>query len=737
MSENSCQSASEYLEELSAAFVLTDPTNLQALADLHTRFENISGFNVDKKIRDRGSQGAALLEKIILNETPDSSVAMKTLSDMISEMRQLIRTDPGRDSTEDTSIFQGNPDEAGAEGATSEINNTEKPEEEKAVEPAPPLEVDLSTIDGSLLGDFISESEEHLHNADNYLLQLESTADIENINALFRVFHTIKGIAGFLSLYSIQKLAHSTENLLDKVRKNECPVSGHLVDLVFSAADALKLEIGSLRKALSSDSRYIVNNEVGSLINELDTFAEKSGARKIGEILIDEGKTTHSELEKALSIQHENPEAKIGEILVQQGSVRPRDVNEALAVQQGKHKTVFVKESIKVDTEKLDKLVNTIGELVITEAMVTGNEALRRNASTEVLRNMRLLDKITRQLQEIGLSMRMISLKSTFQKMARLSRDLAKKAGKEINFITAGEDTELDKIVVEKIGDPLVHMVRNAADHGLETPQERLAAGKPAAGTISLRAYQKGGSICIELEDDGRGLDRKAIINKALKQGIIEEGENISEQEVYHLVFKPGFSTAKTVTDISGRGVGMDVVKKSVEALRGHIEIKTEQGKGTLFTIHLPLTMAIMDGMVVRVNNERYIVPTLSVIESFRPRKEDISCIVNKGEVVNTHGELIPLIHLAAIFNVNGAIENPENGIVVVLKDMGKRMGLLVDSILGQQQTVIKKVGDGIGKIKGVSGAAIMPDGRISLILDVSGIIRMSMGTEKNPYLKG
>lgn len=737
MSENSCQSASEYLEELSAAFVLTDPTNLQALADLHTRFENISGFNVDKKIRDRGSQGAALLEKIILNETPDSSVAMKTLSDMISEMRQLIRTDPGRDSTEDTSIFQGNPDEAGAEGATSEINNTEKPEEEKAVEPAPPLEVDLSTIDGSLLGDFISESEEHLHNADNYLLQLESTADIENINALFRVFHTIKGIAGFLSLYSIQKLAHSTENLLDKVRKNECPVSGHLVDLVFSAADALKLEIGSLRKALSSDSRYIVNNEVGSLINELDTFAEKSGARKIGEILIDEGKTTHSELEKALSIQHENPEAKIGEILVQQGSVRPRDVNEALAVQQGKHKTVFVKESIKVDTEKLDKLVNTIGELVITEAMVTGNEALRRNASTEVLRNMRLLDKITRQLQEIGLSMRMISLKSTFQKMARLSRDLAKKAGKEINFITAGEDTELDKIVVEKIGDPLVHMVRNAADHGLETPQERLAAGKPAAGTISLRAYQKGGSICIELEDDGRGLDRKAIINKALKQGIIEEGENISEQEVYHLVFKPGFSTAKTVTNISGRGVGMDVVKKSVEALRGHIEIKTEQGKGTLFTIHLPLTMAIMDGMVVRVNNERYIVPTLSVIESFRPRKEDISCIVNKGEVVNTHGELIPLIHLAAIFNVNGAIENPENGIVVVLKDMGKRMGLLVDSILGQQQTVIKKVGDGIGKIKGVSGAAIMPDGRISLILDVSGIIRMSMGTEKNPYLKG
>lgn len=732
MSENSCQSASEYLEELSAAFVLTDPTDLQALADLHTRFENISGFNVDKKIRDTGTQGAALLEKIILNEIPDLSVAMKTLSDMISEMRQLILTDPGKDSIADTSGFQEGPEEAVAEDTTSEIEKTAKPEEVKAIESASPLDVDLSTIDGSLLDDFISESEEHLHNADNYLLQLESTADIENINALFRVFHTIKGIAGFLSLYSIQKLAHSTENLLDKVRKNECPVSGRLVDLVFSAADALKQEIGSLRLALSSGSRYVVNSEVEHLINELDTFAEKSGARKIGEILIDEGKTTHSELEKALSIQHEHPEAKIGEILVQQGSVRPRDVNEALAVQQGKHKTVFVKESIKVDTEKLDKLVNTIGELVITEAMVTGNEALRRNASTEVLRNMRLLDKITRQLQEIGLSMRMISLKSTFQKMARLSRDLAKKAGKEINFITAGEDTELDKIVVEKIGDPLVHMVRNAADHGLEPPQERLAAGKPAAGTISLRAYQKGGSICIELEDDGRGLDRNAIINKALKQGIIKEGENISEQEIYHLVFRPGFSTARTVTDISGRGVGMDVVKKSVEALRGHIEIKTEQGKGTLFTIHLPLTMAIMDGMVVRVHNERYIVPTLSVIESFRPRKEDVSCIVNKGEVVNTHGELIPLIHLSTIFNVNGAIENPENRIVIVLEDMGKRMGLLVDSILGQQQTVIKKVGDGIGKIKGVSGAAIMPDGRISLILDVSGIIRMSMETEKS-----
>ena len=592
-------------------------------------------------------------------------------------------------------------------------------------------EIEISSInaDATLLTEFIAEATEHLQNSDTYLLQLESSpGDDELINALFRAFHTIKGVAGFLSLGAIQTLAHATESLLDKVRKKEFSLSGHSIDLVFSSVDSLKREIDSLRDGLASGTKYVVHPGLKNLVRDFNEFKPVSAPResRLGNILIQDGKITRADLEKALSSQGDHPGMKVGELLVEMGLVTSEDIAEALEKQNMARKIVQVKETIKVDTERLDRLVDTIGELVITEAMVTSDETLNKYASATTLRNMRQLDKITRQLQEIGLSMRMLSLRSTFQKMARLTRDLAKKAGKEINFVTSGEDTELDKTVIEKIGDPLVHMVRNSADHGLESPEERRAAGKPETGKITLRAFQKGGNICIEIEDDGKGLDKDAITAKAIKQNMIKAAEKISDQEIYQLIFHPGFSTAKKVTDVSGRGVGMDVVKKSVEALRGNIEIQTQTGKGTTFTIHLPLTMAIMDGMVVRIGAERYIVPTLAIIESFHPRKEDLSSVMNRGELVSSHGELIPLFHLSKLFDIADTVEDPSEGIIVVVEDMGKRTGLLVDSILGQQQTVIKKLGDGIGKVKGISGGAIMSDGCVSLIIDIAGIVRLS-----------
>jgi len=368
-----------------------------------------------------------------------------------------------------------------------------------------------------------------------------------------------------------------------------------------------------------------------------------------------------------------------------------------------------------------------IGELVIAESMVSQSEELRELNSTKLARHLSQLDKITRELQEMATSLRMVPLRSTFQKMARLVRDLAKKSGKPVEFVMTGEDTELDKSVVDKIGDPLVHMVRNAVDHGIEvSPEERRKRGKPPVGRIELRAFHKGGNIHIEIEDDGRGLDCEAILAKARERGLVREGDSLSEREIFNLIFQPGFSTAKVVTDVSGRGVGMDVVKRNIEALRGQIEIQSEPGKGSVFSIRLPLTLAIIDGMVVRVGAERYIVPTLNIVRSVRPRPQDLSTVLHRGEMLSLQGELIPLFRLAELFEIEGAQQDPTEGLVVVVEDEGRQIGLLTDELVGQQQIVIKTLGEALQGVRGISGGAIMPDGRVGLILDVGGLIRLA-----------
>jgi two-component system chemotaxis sensor kinase CheA len=590
-------------------------------------------------------------------------------------------------------------------------------------------ELDLAAgSDLDLMADFIGEAQEHLQNADNQLLVIETNpSDAEAINTVFRAFHTIKGVAGCLNVQAITKLAHISENLLDKARKGECTLTGRRIDVIFGAVDSLKQEIDSLHQALNHKGIYAANPDIKKQIAEISAICEGKETPRLGEILVASGKVRSADIKDALQEQEQRPNARLGEILVEKGIISNQDVAGALQKQQSEQKTVVIKETVKVDTERLDRLVDIIGELVIAESVVTGDEELVGKVSARVVRNMRQLDKITRELQEIGMSMRLVSIKSTFQKMARMVRDLAKKAGKEINFVTEGEDTELDKTVIEHIGDPLVHMIRNSADHGIESPDAREKAGKPRTGTIHLRAFHKGGNINIEIEDDGNGLDKEAILAKARSQHIIKENETLSEQDIFQLIFRPGFSTAKVVTDVSGRGVGMDVVRRNIETLRGNIEIKSTAGKGTVFTIHLPLTMAIMDGMVVKVGSDRYIIPTLSVVESVRPSEKDLSSAMGKGEMIDVHNALIPLFRISRLFSVKGAKENPIEGIIMVVEDAGKRVGLLIDSIVGQQQTVIKTLGEGVGKIPGVSGGAIMTDGCISLILDIGGIVRLAV----------
>ncbi len=365
--------------------------------------------------------------------------------------------------------------------------------------------------------------------------------------------------------------------------------------------------------------------------------------------------------------------------------------------------------------------------MVIAVSMVKQSVDTRNGKKQKLDRQMRQLDKITRELQGMGTSLRMVPIRSTFQKMARLVRDLAKKTGKRLEFIMSGEDTELDKAVVDKIGDPLVHMVRNAVDHGIEDRvEDRRKLNKPDEARVELRAYHRGGNICIEIEDDGKGLDRDAILAKSIERGIIRDGENLSDREIFNLIFEPGFSTAKKITEVSGRGVGMDVVKRNIEALRGQVDIRSEVGKGSVFTIRLPLTLAIIDGMIVRVGKERYIIPTLSIVQSLQPQQKDLSTVLKRGEMLSLQGRLIPMHRLGRLFNHKEAEEDPTKALVVVVENNEDFAGLVVDELLGQQQIVIKSIGEIFQDIPGISGGAILADGRVGLILDVSGLVRLA-----------
>ncbi len=589
--------------------------------------------------------------------------------------------------------------------------------------------------DLDLLCDFISEANEHLASVDADLLKLENdTTNHEILNAVFRTFHTIKGTAGFLNLGDIKELAHTTENLLDHARKGDIVLAGAAIDIIFDVVDRMKNYIADLDRALSGGKHPIRDSSLPSLISKIKsvisrdvipTDKSRPSDKRIGEILIESGIASEEMVNDALITQKtEKPSKKLGEVMVDKGYVSASNVADALSKQ--KDVKVQVKETVRVDTSRIDALVDTIGELVIAEAMVTQDPEIYNNRSIRVQKNLRQLSKVTRELQELGMAMRMISLKRIFQKMSRLVRDLSKKSGKKINLKISGDDTEIDRSVVDHIGDPLIHLIRNAVDHGIEPLDERIKVGKPEYATIELSAYHKGGNIHIEVRDDGRGLNKKAILAKSKKKGLITSEDTLSDQEIVSLIFEPGFSTAKKVTDVSGRGVGLDVVKKGIETLRGRIEVSTEQGKGSTFTMILPLTLAIIDGMVVKVGKERYIIPTLSIIESISPETSMLSTVVGKGNMISVRGELIPLFSLSRLFNVQGASERHEEGIAVVVESGMKRAAILVDKLIGQQQTVIKGLSSALGKTRGLSGASIMADGRVGLILDIPEVVQMA-----------
>lgn len=386
--------------------------------------------------------------------------------------------------------------------------------------------------------------------------------------------------------------------------------------------------------------------------------------------------------------------------------------------------------TIRVDTDKLDKLVNLVGELVIGVARVNQltDDDEDHACSTELAGAVENLDHISRDLQEQVLRVRMIPVEGTFNRFQRVVRDLASELGKTINLEMTGSETELDKNVIEQIADPLKHLIRNSADHGLEPPQERLAGGKPETGTIWLRAYQQEGQIIIEVTDDGRGIDRKQVLDKALERGLAEPGVTYSDKETYGFMFQPGFSTAATVTEVSGRGVGLDVARQNIEALRGSIEVESELGTGSTFRIKLPLTLAIIDGMMVRVGDEVITLPLLSILESIRPKAEEIKTVEGKGELISVRDEFLPLVRLHEVFDLPTESTDPTRALVVIIESVAKRFGVLVDDILGEQQAVIKSLEQNYQKVEGIAGATILGDGAVSLILDIHGLEKLAFG---------
>lgn len=479
------------------------------------------------------------------------------------------------------------------------------------------------------------------------------------------------------------------------------------------------------REALNVKRETSESGHVTRFTND-DQRAEDGAPKPLGAILVESGVVSPAVLEQALSQQK-----RVGEILVEQKAVTPRQLEQALNTQRQQEAAVHTKKadtaSIRVDTAKIDKLINLVGELVITQSMLSDLGARFEIKQLPVLlERVAQLERNTREIQERVMGIRMLPIGTAFSRFPRLVRDLSTKAGKKIQLVLSGEETELDKTVIESIGDPLTHLVRNSADHGLEPPEERLDNNKSEVGTIRLNAFHEGGNICITVEDDGRGLNRDKILAKALKQGLIGENEKLSDDQIWALIFRAGFSTAEKVTDVSGRGVGMDVVKRNIDALGGTVSIKTVTGKGTTFTLKLPLTLAIIEGMTVRVGKETYIVPLLSILESIQPKEGTIKTVVGKGELINVRGTYLPMIRMYDVFVLEPEYTNPMKAILLILETEGERVAVMVDEILGQQQVVIKSMEQNFRKVEGIAGATILGDGTVGFILDVRGLLEIA-----------
>ena len=559
---------------------------------------------------------------------------------------------------------------------------------------------------------FLQEAHEVLQTIEQDLLDwIKAPDDKDLINKLFGNIHSFKGNCGFMNLADPERLSHSMETLLEGV------INGLEVDRT-EVADIMLSNLTAFREVLDD----IADGGPGRILGLKERLAP-----------INEFIALDEETEK-LPVKER---AKLGEILIEEGFVSPEELKSALETQKTK-KPAVKKQDIRVNLEKLDSLITLIGELVIAENMLVNNPDLDGMELENFSRAAQQMSKLVNELQEMATAIRMVSVAGVFSRMNRLVHDLARKSKKKIELQIFGESTEVDKSVIENVVDPLTHLIRNAVDHGLESPEERLAAGKSETGTIRLSASHEEGDVMISIKDDGRGVNREKIIATATKRGLIEgDGSQLTDRQVHNLLFTPGFSTAEKITEISGRGVGMDVVQQNLKNIRGNAQLKSKQGAGTTVMMRIPLTMAIIDGMMVRVGTSLFIIPILSIRESICPPSDSITITPDGNELVRIREHLYPVIRLHAAYDLTPDNYELDKGILVVVEAHGSNFCLFVDEIVGQQQTVIKGLSDFIvktGNVKGVSGCTILGNGNVCLILDTHALMELDKTFEMQEF---
>ena len=574
-------------------------------------------------------------------------------------------------------------------------------------------------IDDELMRLFCADSEDFLRDIEQGVLVLEERPDDpETLNTVFRAFHTFKGNAGILKLVVLQRVAHELESLLDSARRGHLRLGRPEIDVVLAGADIFSRYVAAVVDRLDGRSAAEqVSLPVPAVLAGVQAvLTDRAAAPPARESAAAEGMRPSA----PRPIPATSGAAAREPVAADAPVVTPDAAPETMSGPRPAASTG----SLRVDTGKLDGLIDLVGELVIAQSMVTQNPTVAGAADEQLARSIAQLRSICIELQRTATALRMLPIRGTFQKMSRLVRDVAGQLGKEIRLVLDGEETELDRSVIEEIGDPLVHMIRNAADHGIEPPAEREATGKPRCGTIRLRAFHQGGMVVIEVSDDGRGLDPARLRRKGVERGLIRADEPVSDHEALELIFAPGFSTAERVSEVSGRGVGMDVVRRNIERVRGKVEIDSRLGVGTTFTVAMPLTLAIIEGLLVAVGDQRFVIPTLAVRESFRPLPGAVTTVQGRGEVVAVRGRLMPLLRLGRHFGIPTTVADPTQGIVVVAEAGQESRCLLVDALLGKQEVVIKSLGETFPPGRGFAGAAILADGRVGLILDTNALVR-------------
>jgi two-component system chemotaxis sensor kinase CheA len=685
-------SATDRIDELSTRLIL-DGVGAVGPAD----FKRLAEAAADEGSNSVAGEAQRIAESITLSSAFPIPELTRIVSSGLVELRRLL----------DEKVSGSQSPESGGLSTSSDAADE--------VPVARPANHELAG-DADLIREFITESSEHLVTIEAQLLVLEKGNSTTNtLNAIFRGFHTIKGLAGFFEFAEIQSLAHEVETLLDLARTGQLTVTPEVIDVVLESTDVVRHELGGIEQRLAGEppSPTKVN---GTLLRRI-RHAAAGGPPSTESAAIPVASAATVEVQSAPGLTPAATPSDSDEKI-------PRTEDVAAGSAPRADRGVKGSSSVRIDTAKLDQLMDMVGEMVIAQTLIGHSPVLESIKDAKFQRNVTQLARITADVQRITTGMRMVPIGLQFQKSERVVRDLSRRAGKQIAFETTGDDTELDKTIAEQISDPLLHMVRNSIDHGIETPEERTAAGKDPTARIRVAAYHQSGQIVIAISDDGRGLNRERILAKGRQNGLVQQGAQLTDNEIFMLIFEPGFSTAEKVTDISGRGVGMDVVRRHVQRLHGRIDIQSKQGEGTTFFIKLPLTLAIIEGLVVVVGQERYIVPIFSVREMLRPKPEMLSTVHQTDEMAMVRGGLLPIVRLHRRFGTEARTTQLTEGTLIVVESEGRQFCLFVDDLIGKQEVVIKSLGERFKNVSGVAGCAILGDGRVGLILDIDGIYK-------------